>query len=902
MAGSSAPISRLVTVALVLVLAVALTPVGSAAGQTAAAPQLSRAAVATGEDFAAMGYGDPWDFANPEDVRLLPDRVTPPTRNPRLEAGELRYDAAGGASLITFVFPGYGGALYMERDGGAIPIDADRYTHLALRMYSPSARATSFSYDRCLAPEGTAEFCRETTANIILEPGWNTVVEDLRTLSAGRPMPWAGKIYGFRMSNDVADGYRVAHLRLQTAPETVELTWDPSDGQTLYWDGDTDRANNTPTDPGWGVAGTGGRVSFPAGALEAGEYRFFAGASATAGGPVSAPLRVAARPAPYVLDPDLAGGEDFATAALGKPWDLSAGNDVIARGGFTQETFGPRGLEATNSGNDPFFFLRMGPGETGDLDAARYHRLTVRTTYEGPFNLSDVAGGGTHGRLLWTRSDRDQNRVIEGNKLLESREMVHYPGQASFTVDLRTPEHGPGFVMETTRPERDGWVAGSGRVTHLRYDPNEDRGPRRWRVAGIELRATDATSGGVFDIRWKDANGATGVTADLDYRLEAGGAWTPIARGVVQAADVTTHRWDTADVPPGRYLVRVTAGDGIGSASGVSTGPVDVAAGGAAPPLPSDPPADTIRISGPDRLSTAVALSRFAYPDGAPAAVLARSTQFPDALAAGPLAAAAGGPLLLNSTGALDGVVRDELRRLQVRTVYVLGGGSALSPAVIEQVEALGGIRVVRLAGPDRFATAVAAAETAVELWRTQPAQGPAGAIVALGEDFPDALAAGPLAGFSRQPLLLTGKGRVPPATLDALDAMGVRRVTVVGGENAVSAQALADLEQRGRTVSRIAGTTRFETTELLARAAVEAGADPRTVLVASGRQFPDALAAGPAAQGLGGVLLLSERDTLPDATGTWVGTRGPIALLKVAGGRAAISDAVVDQLVQLAR
>ena len=872
---SPAPARSRLARAFLVTLTAALLATALPRGASGAEPPVpASTAAATGEDFATLAYGDAWDFDNPEDVRILHDRTVGDAV--RLEDGELRFNARGGASLVTFVFPGYGGALYMERDGGAIPVDADRFTHVTMRIYSPSQRAMSFSYDRCLAPEGTAAFCRETTDNVILQQGWNTVIGDLRAMTAGRPHGWKGKVYAFRMMNDVADGYRVEYLRLQTAPQSVAVAG--TAGEQLFWDRDDSQANNGATDPGWGRLDTNsaGQGAFPAGAMEAGEYRFYSRAGAVPSA-YSAPFKVAGRPAPFVLDPDLAGGEDYATAT-GNPWDFATPDDVISKGGYGAESYGPQGIQGTNTTNDPYFYVRV----PTPIDAGRYHRLTVHATYDGAFNLADVAGGGTHGRLMWTRADRDQDQVLLGNKVIESREMVHYPGQSSFTVDLKTPPD-PSFVMETDRPERDGWSTGSP-VTHLRYDPNEDRGPRRWRIARIELRATDETSANKFTIRWRDAGATEPVKVTLSYRPESGGQESQIATDVAQVAGVNSYVWDTSNVPSGRYVVRVTGDDGISTGSNVSTGPMDVRT--------------SIRLAGSNRIATGVALSQAAFPNGAKAAVLARADAFPDALAAAALTAAAGGPLLLNATSALDAAVEAELKRLGVDTVYVMGGESAQSSVVTARLGALG-YEARRISGPDRFATAAAAAEQAADLWGPLAADG---VLVALGADFPDALAAGPLAGHSKQPLLLTGRDSMPAPTVAMLETLGAGKVTIVGGTSAVSEQVARQLAEGGRTVARIAGASRHETAELAARAAVDAGARDNVVLIASGRTFPDALGAGPAAQALGGVLLLSERDVLPAATRAWISGRKPMRVLKVAGGAAAISNTVEAEIIAAAR
>lgn len=848
----------------------------------AGGPDPAVAAAATSEDFASVAYGDAWDFSNTLDARLSPDRVSPLTANPRMESDELRFSARGGPSLITFVFPGYGGALYMERDGGALPVDADRYTHLAMRIWSPTQRAMSFSYDRCLAPEHSDKFCRESTDNVILERGWNTVVRDLRQMSANRAYSWEGLVYAFRMMNDVGEHYRVEYVRLQTAPQTVEVPWDARPGADLYWDRDATTANNTADASGWGVVPTsGGRGQFPAGAMEPGEYRFYVRQASGAVSAYGEPLRVSARPAPFVLDPDLAGGEDFATVANGDPWDFATPSDVIAMGGFTDASFGPGGLRGTNNSNDPFFYLRM----AHPLNADRYHRLTVHATYEGAFGLADAPGGGAHARLMWTRADRDQAHVIQGNKLIESREMVHYPGQVAFTVDLKTPPD-PAFVMETDRVERDGWSTGSP-ITHIRYDVNEDRGARRWRVARIELRADDETSAEAYTIRWRDAAHNANSVVSLFYRPAGGGPERLIESGIRQQPGENRYVWDTGAVTPGSYLVRVAVDDGVGQGSHTSTGPVAVRS--------------SIRVAGPDRVSTSVALSKAAFRLGAPAAVLARAGTFPDALAAAPLAAAARGPLLLSSSDRLDQVVRDELERLGVETIFLLGGENALNSQVEAQAKATGA-EVVRVAGPDRYRTAGAAARVAVNLW--QQAGEPSGqdVLIALGTDFPDALAAGTLAGHLRRPLLLTGRDELPAGTLATLDSLNARTATVVGGSAAVSDAVVAHLRSKGITVRRIAGKSRHETAELAAREAVAAGAKDKLVLVASGRAFADALAAGPAAVQLDAVLLLTERDVLPPATRAWVAGRKPLGLLRLAGGAAAVSNAVEQELIALGR
>ena len=122
--------------------------------------------------------------------------------------------------------------------------------------------------------------------------------------------------------------------------------------------------------------------------------------------------------------------------------------------------------------------------------------------------------------------------------------------------------------------------------------------------------------------------------------------------------------------------------------------------------------ADTaIRIGGGDRIETSVAISQASYPvaGSAKAVVLARADDFADALAGTPLAVFEGGPLLVTGKDRLDVRVSQEIRRVLAVNgqVFVLGGASASSPAILGDVLTLN-VNPVRIAGTDRFDTALA--------------------------------------------------------------------------------------------------------------------------------------------------------------------------------------------------
>jgi|GEM_PF-1547628 len=266
---------------------------------------------------------------------------------------------------------------------------------------------------------------------------------------------------------------------------------------------------------------------------------------------------------------------------------------------------------------------------------------------------------------------------------------------------------------------------------------------------------------------------------------------------------------------------------------------------------------DTVgRIAGPDRVATAVALSQEAFGE-AREAVLVNADAFPDALTAGPLAATLEAPTLLMSGEALDPRVADDLRRLGVDRVHLVGGTGVLGDAVRASLEDMG-IEVVRLAGSNRITTAGVVADRIAAI-----GGGPvATAIVARADDFADALAAGGLAVVgagaadrSPVPILLVDDASVGEvARIVQRTTVADAPLVVAGGAQAVST---ATADGLGRAVQRLAGADRYQTAVALAAAATGAGASLDVLLLASGERFPDALAGVPAAAAMGGLVLI---------------------------------------------
>lgn len=298
------------------------------------------------------------------------------------------------------------------------------------------------------------------------------------------------------------------------------------------------------------------------------------------------------------------------------------------------------------------------------------------------------------------------------------------------------------------------------------------------------------------------------------------------------------------------------------------------------------------RVAGTDRIGTAVALSTRSF-DDADTVVLARSDRYHDALLAAPLAGQLGAPVLLTSPAGLHPSVADEIRRLGASSVRLVGGTDALSAAVVDQLHQLGVTDTPRIAGVDVYDRA---ARLAAEL-------GGRSVYVAQVDGWPDAVAVSALAARTHRPILLVARDAVPAATAQALAALQADEVTLVGGTAVISPAVEAALAAPGRAVRRLQGVNRYETARAVATAAVADGADAARTWFATGVDWPDALAAGPAVAVDGGTLLLIDgRSTsgTPAATSWLAGVVGGLRQLVVVGGEAAVTAPALALLAGL--
>lgn len=331
-------------------------------------------------------------------------------------------------------------------------------------------------------------------------------------------------------------------------------------------------------------------------------------------------------------------------------------------------------------------------------------------------------------------------------------------------------------------------------------------------------------------------------------------------------------------------------------------------------------------VAGTSRYDTASEIAAQAYSSGISAqrtAILTPGTAFQDALSASGLAGYYDAPILLTQPDALPTGTASQLKTMfsgePSATVLIIGDTNNIAAGVDASVRAALSqagvpaeeIVVRRIGSGDAYSRAAA---IAMEIGLPQDGPLADTVIVASGEKFPDALSVSALAVRYKVPILFASTG-VPGATAAALDALKPEHTLIVGGTAAVSTSVESWLETNGyrqpgvannlsNPDSRLAGISRYDTSLEIMRVTCDpsfGGFSEAGLLVATGVNYPDALAGGPlASQSNRPLLLVHGKDLgLSSSVGGYLMQRrddvpSPLTFL---GGSLAVSNYVRGQI-----
>jgi len=285
------------------------------------------------------------------------------------------------------------------------------------------------------------------------------------------------------------------------------------------------------------------------------------------------------------------------------------------------------------------------------------------------------------------------------------------------------------------------------------------------------------------------------------------------------------------------------------------------------------------RIYGSNRYETAIKISQRDF-DMATYAVVASGEKYADALVGGTLAVQGDGPIFLTSKNAIDNSTLKELKMLNVKKVFLLGGENTISKTVEREISKIA--KVERLTGKDRFDTAnmIATARYKISFPHFENAMGDLSAAIS-PDSFADALTAAPFVAQLKTDAdiytYLNFYGNSLPPYM------------VIGGHKSVP--------KLSSEQYRIYGSNRYHTAVEVAKAyKTYLNKDIKTVVLASGVNYPDALASAPLVVNQEAVLLLTSKDRLSEETRRYI-KDNKIQRVIIVGGNNSVSKQVVRDI-----
>lgn len=279
------------------------------------------------------------------------------------------------------------------------------------------------------------------------------------------------------------------------------------------------------------------------------------------------------------------------------------------------------------------------------------------------------------------------------------------------------------------------------------------------------------------------------------------------------------------------------------------------------------------RISGTDRYETCVNISKKAY-KSSEVAILASGQKIQDALASGGVAAKLKAPLLLTQKDRLPSVVLDELKRLNVKKVILVGGQESISKSLENQLDNM--FKVERVSGKDRYETSIKLAE---ELNKYNKQEN----IIVNGNTV-DALTAGAVAAKLNRSIILTNGVNLPE---------GANRVVNPTSPNNIIIGGISSINIEGLKGERIGGSDRYETSTKIAEK-YYAGKTNKALL-ANGVNSIDALSAINLVVSENAPVLLTAYDSLDNDVSKFL--ENNTNKVYVLGGYQSISDDVYKNI-----
>lgn len=323
------------------------------------------------------------------------------------------------------------------------------------------------------------------------------------------------------------------------------------------------------------------------------------------------------------------------------------------------------------------------------------------------------------------------------------------------------------------------------------------------------------------------------------------------------------------------------------------------------------------RIAGSDRYSTAIEISKEGF-NKSKYVILASGDKnnYSDALSVTPLAKAYNAPILFTSGNKLEAAVEREIIRLNASDVIIVGGTSAISVKIEDQLKN-DGFDCERIAGADRYDTCAKIADRLVKTLGENNT-----IVIANGNNVANAISITSFAASNGIPIILSEKDQIPANSMNYILKYKdvINTCIVVGGQDSVSNKALEALPSiinnfsLSSNVLRLAGANRYDTNKAVInqltnrlKALRGQAYDFTNVYFAAGEDFPSALAgAALAAKNDAPLILVSlnplDNKAIPqlmkDDAIDYKGNSVPIINKYTFGDTSAVDDDVMNQVL----
>jgi len=194
----------------------------------------------------------------------------------------------------------------------------------------------------------------------------------------------------------------------------------------------------------------------------------------------------------------------------------------------------------------------------------------------------------------------------------------------------------------------------------------------------------------------------------------------------------------------------------------------------------------------------------------------------------------------------------------------------------------------MRISGPGRV-------ETSIEISRFENTKSKT-VILADARNYPDALAASNLTGGRYSVILV--QNQLTQEIINETVRLEAQDLIILGGTNSISEDIERGLANIGgiKNISRIAGENRYDTCQKIFNHAKK-----KSLILASGENFPDALAASTLAQKIEAPILLVSKDKIDQSVIDYFKNHN-IKKVLVAGGQLSISDKTLANADRLIR